>query len=320
MPVDNLSLREECFFPTITCTDAGEVFLQGNSQSLIRLKGLEGIRRLPETTLEVTVDKLKKVHDDLKASEALRQRENPDAVATVPIVQGTLTVDGEIGDWKGARWLKIDERIVQIANWNNRSVRTQAAVAAADGKLYVVLRTDDPDLLVNSGDSPATMFKSGGGLDLMLGAADADPARTKPVAGDLRLLLSTVKGVPTAMLYRQVVKNPKGEPVDFTSPVKTVRMDEVRDVSSDLKFASATIKDAAGKIQEVVFEYSIPLAVLGLLPKPGLAIKGDVGVLRGDGTRTFQRAFWANKASGLVSDTPSEAELSPQLWGTFQFQ
>jgi hypothetical protein len=42
-------------------------------------------------------------------------------------------------------------------------------------------------------------------------------------------------------------------------------------------------------------------------------------VLRGDGQKTVQRVYWSNKATGLVSDIPSEAELTPQLWGTFKF-
>ncbi|PTX97416.1 hypothetical protein DB346_20690 [Verrucomicrobia bacterium LW23] len=50
-------------------------------------------------------------------------------------------------------------------------------------------------------------------------------------------------------------------------------------------------------------------------PEPGKTYKLDVGVLRGNGQETLQRAYWSNKASGLVSDIPSEAELIPALWG-----
>jgi hypothetical protein len=51
-----------------------------------------------------------------------------------------------------------------------------------------------------------------------------------------------------------------------------------------------------------------------------MALRGDIGVLRGDGDRTVQRAYWHNKATGLTSDVPSEAELTPQLWGRWEFR
>jgi hypothetical protein len=33
----------------------------------------------------------------------------------------------------------------------------------------------------------------------------------------------------------------------------------------------------------------------------------------------LHRVYWSNKATGLTSDVPSEAMLTPQLWGTWQF-
>jgi len=63
----------------------------------------------------------------------------------------------------------------------------------------------------------------------------------------------------------------------------------------------------------------VPLTVLGLAPAPGMRIKGDIGVLRGDGKQTIQRVYWTNKATAIVSDVPTEAELTPSLWGTWEF-
>jgi hypothetical protein len=68
------------------------------------------------------------------------------------------------------------------------------------------------------------------------------------------------------------------------------------------------------------FEISIPLATLGLKPHAGQKIKGDLGVLRGNGFQTVQRVYWSNKASGIVADVPSEAELTPRLWGRIEFR
>jgi len=48
-------------------------------------------------------------------------------------------------------------------------------------------------------------------------------------------------------------------------------------------------------------------------------VRGDIGVLRGDGAQTLQRVYWNNKATAITSDVPSEAELTPELWGKWTF-
>ena len=35
--------------------------------------------------------------------------------------------------------------------------------------------------------------------------------------------------------------------------------------------------------------------------------------------QTLQRAYWSNKATGITADVPSEAMLTPQLWGKWEF-
>ncbi len=67
------------------------------------------------------------------------------------------------------------------------------------------------------------------------------------------------------------------------------------------------------------YELSVPLAALGLKPSAGLTVKGDLGLLRGNGFQTMQRVYWSNKATGITADVPSEAELTPQLWGRWEF-
>jgi hypothetical protein len=154
----------------------------------------------------------------------------------------------------------------------------------------------------------------------MIGAAGGDLKRAQPVKGDVRLLVTRVKGKTLAVLYRPVDPGVKSEPVVFTSTVKSVRFDSVVDVSADVQLASDIARDEKGRTVGATYEFSIPLERLGLYPKVGQTIKGDLGVLRGDGLRTLERSYWSNKAAGIVSDTPSEAELSPYLWGTFDFE
>jgi len=157
-------------------------------------------------------------------------------------------------------------------------------------------------------------FKTGGALDLMIGAdPGANPARQTPVAGDIRLLVYRVKGQIKAMLYRAVVPGTKN-PIPFTSPGRTITFDQVQDVSSLIDFKALT-GDSAG-----TFVFSIPLETLGLKPVPGERIKADIGLLRGSPIDTLQRVYWSNKATGITSDVPSEAELTPNLWGEWIFE
>jgi len=62
--------------------------------------------------------------------------------------------------------------------------------------------------------------------------------------------------------------------------------------------------------------------LLGLAPAVGLRLRADFGILRGDelGQETRERLYWANQATGIVSDVPSEIMLTPGLWGEVRFQ
>jgi hypothetical protein len=175
-------------------------------------------------------------------------------------------------------------------------------------------------MLSNSGESLQNLFKTGACLDLMIGAAGADPARERPVAGDQRLLVTRVKGKTLAVLYRQVAPNATGRPAEYTSPIKTVKFDSVQDISTQVDLAESDAKDAKGNVTAGTYEFSLPLELLGLSPAKGQSLRGDVGLLRGNGFETLHRAYWSNKASGLVSDLPSEAELTPRLWGVWKFE
>ena len=187
-------------------------------------------------------------------------------------------------------------------------------------RLYAAFRTDDAELLRNSGEMPTAPFKTGGALDVMIGVNPAaDPKRTKAVAGDLRLLVTVVKGKTFAVLYRAVVPGTK-ESVPFSSPWRTITLDRVEDVSDQVTLASSVVKNTKGKVEAAFYEFSIPLDTLGLRPQPGKTLRGDVGILRGDGTKTMQRVYWSNKATGITADVPSEAELTPKLWGRWEFE
>jgi hypothetical protein len=246
-------------------------------------------------------------------SESQRQQEKKGQdVLTVSLRQTPPTVDGKLDDWAAANWVTIDVRSKQQGDWGRSKQESRAALAIADDRLYAAFKTGEPNTLANSGAAIRNLFKTGGALDLMLGAdPNADSRRNRAVAGDLRLLVAQVKGKTVAVLYRPVAPGATTEPATFSSPLRTIRFDRVDDVSNQVTLAGSPTGD---------FEFSVPLSLLGLKPAAGVALRGDIGLLRGNGFETVHRVYWHNKATGLTSDIPSEADLTPHLWGAFMLQ
>jgi hypothetical protein len=309
MDVSEASIHEEDFWPSITQAEDGTVSLAVLNADLVRLEGLETLKRLPDSTLTVTPAQLQAAQAYFVAAEEARQAAQ--AIQRDPLTVARLatapTLDGKLDDWKGAVWVTIDTRTTQVGDWGKRKTETKAALAIAGDRLFAAYQTNEADLLTNSGESLQNLFKTGGALDLML---DALP-------GGERLLVARVKGKTTAVLYRPRVPGTATEPVPFGSPLRTVTFDRVDDVSPEVQLASHTEKDKDGRDVSTIYELSVPLALLGLLPTPA-TLRGDIGLLRGNGFTTMQRVYWYNKATSLVSDIPSEAELLPKLWGPVQ--
>ena len=319
--LNEITLHDENFFPTITQTADGAVYLvDGGRTSLVRVDGLESIRRLPPTEVRVTADDLKAAAAWRVQAEAQRQLARGSGTLNVALRADAPVVDGKLDDWAGADWAVIDRRGT-AANFNSDSkpYDITGAVTIVGDRLYAAFRTQDAEVLKNSGDTPNAPFKTGGCLDLMLGTDPAaDPKRPRPVAGDVRLLITQVNGKTLALLYRAVVPGTK-EPVPFSSPSRTITIDRVDDISAEVQLSMSVEKNDKGKVASAFYEVSVPLAALGLKPADGQSIKGDIGILRGNGFQTLQRVYWNNKATAITADVPSEAELTPALWGRWQF-
>ncbi|HTU27653.1 MAG TPA: hypothetical protein VMF30_19740, partial [Pirellulales bacterium] len=314
MEVDDLSLHDENFFPSLTQTPDGEVYVvDGARVSLVHVDGLNSLHRIPPAPLTVTTSDLDRARAWFNEADARRQAQEGSDTLEVVIRKSGPRIDGKLDDWPPTtQWATIDRRGT-AANFNSNSRPYNAAAAAtiSNGQLYLAWRTTEKDLLNNSGDTPNAPFKTGGCLDLML-ATDprAKAGRSESVPGDLRLLVTVVDKKPRAVLYRARVPEAGGAtPVRFSSPWRTVTFDAVDDVSD------AVLLAAGG---DGNFEVSVPLARLGWQPKAGQSYRADLGVLRGDGHQTTQRVYWSNKATAITADVPSEAELTPRMWGVWQ--
>lgn len=313
MDVSNVSLHDENFWPSLTQTKEGEIFVvDGARVSLVKVDGLETVRRIAPQPLVVSTADLAQAAQWFAVEEARRQASQGTGVLDVPQRADAPTVDGKLADWPAAtQWASIDRRGTK-ANFNSdsRPYDASAAAALSGDKLYLAWKTNEKDLLRNSGETPKALFKTGGCLDLMLGTdPDAPADRAAPVAGDLRLLVAQVEGRTSAWLYRAKDPDSKDKsPVPFSSPWRTIHFDSVEDVGDQVQLAA----DGAGG-----YEVSVPLSVLRWKPQPGRSYRADLGVLRGDGRQTTQRVYWSNKATAITADVPSEAELTPKLWGLF---
>jgi hypothetical protein len=276
----------------------------------VRVDGLDTVRRLPDSTIHLNSADLLEARSYFDEAEIQRQKEQKSGPLKVSSQSTAPIVDGRLNEWDSANWAQIDKSgVAAFFDSKTKPYDVTAALAISGDRLYAAFRTGDSNLLRNSGEMSQALFKTGGALDLMVGAdTGADESRKKPVVGDDRLLVSQVNGKKIALLYRAVVADTK-DPVPFSSPWRTITLDRVDDVTSQVELAG----------QDGNYEISVPLALLGLNPQPGRRIKGDIGILRGNGFQTLQRVYWSNKASGITADVPSEAELTPALWGIWQF-
>lgn len=311
MNVNDQTLHDENFWPSITQTADGRVFLvDGGRTSLIRVDGLDSLRPIDKQTITVSQTDLDKARDYFVRLETRRQAEQGQGTLLAQIRETAPTVDGKMDDWAGASWVDIDKRgVAAYFNSDSKPYDVTGAVAVSGDRLFAAWRVGDANLLRNSGETPNALFKNGGALDLMIGAnPQADPKRPQPVAGDMRLLITRVSNKTRALLYRAVVPGTT-TPVPFSSPWRTINIDVVEDVTDQVQLAS----DGGN------YEISIPLKTLNLSPQAGTTIKGDIGLLRGNGFQTQQRVYWSNKATAITADVPSEAQLTPQLWGRWEW-
>ncbi len=311
MSLRDITLYDEEFWTTATQTRDGKVYLvAGKSHaSIVRVDGLESITRLKARTVEVTPALLEAAAQyRLQVEQTRLHRVGRDRL-TIRIASQAPAVDGVLDEWTRDEWVTIDEQ----ANARLRAEAgglVEASLRVAGERLYVAYRTREPALLSNGGDAWQLLFKTGGALDLMVGASPAAaPGRTKAEAGDFRLLVTRTNRQTVAVLYQPVAAAARA-PAAFSSPWRTVNFERVVDLSSQVAFAMR-----AGD-----YEFSVPLAALGLTPQDGLDLRGDVGILRGNGFQTLQRIYWQNKATSTVADVPTEATLTPHLWGIWQFQ
>ncbi len=182
MLLDDLTLHDENFWPSICQTADGNVYLvDGGRTSLVRVDGLESLRRLPASPLAVTAEMLKGAQAYFLQTEAERQKLLGQSTLKVAMRSQAPVVDGKLDDWAGTDWATVDKRgVAAYFDSNSKPYDVSAAAAVAGDRLYAAFRTGDRDLLRNTGEVASAPFKTGGALDLMIGTnprGGPEPAR-----------------------------------------------------------------------------------------------------------------------------------------------
>jgi hypothetical protein len=305
-PVPGLDLTElppgsggEDFGGSATQGKDGKVYLQAGKYGIWNLE-LTGL----EKAVAVAGGKLALREEDTKKALALREQALQKAAGARKLTAKKLTLNftGNLGgDFKGAESAEYQK---------SEDARVRTAIAHDDATLYLGWEVRDGTPWVNGAQDISQMYACGDTVDLQLGADPAaDPKRQKAASGDLRLSIGNFQGKPTAVLYKFVCADKK--PRTFSSGVVQGYQVDYVDVVAEAKVNVKADKDG------YVVEAAVPLAVLGVTPKPGLLLRGDVGVTHGDpgGVRTRLRTYWANQQTGLVDDVVFELQLAPQNWG-----
>jgi hypothetical protein len=267
-----------------------------NHCTVVELKGLEKVKRLSGGTFTVTPEQIAAAQERKKKEVA--KTIEPKIYEVPKVKPNVIQIDGDDREWT---WQRIDG----------------FALAYDDEKLYVLFKgKDDRATFENKGENLYEIFKTGDVVDVMLQTRlGLNPNRTEAGVGDIRLSFAMFKGKPVCVLYDYKVEGYKGERVPFSSPWRTVWCDRV------VELTGAEIKVRRG-VGEYTLEAAVPLKDIHFNPSQVRETRGDVGRVLSDqtGSAVSSRVYWSNKYTAIMSDLPSEASVSPNLWGVFRFK
>jgi hypothetical protein len=311
MDLTDVSLKQEHFRGWFCRTHDDRYYAVAGKPhaSVVEVKGIDDFRR-SSGSFEVTSHDVAEAIEWQKTAARARARDRNLRYYHCYQAEGHIEPDGELDDWKELPRVRLSDNV-------------SFAMAHDEENLYVAYQVRRHTDLVNQGNQWRKLFKSGACLDFML-ATDPDTPlnRERAVAGDMRILFSRFQDRPIAVLYRPIAPGaPEHYEWSVESPVNSVSFDVVRRLSeADVAYRRYN-KHQSTQLSHFVLEAAIPLDAIGLEIHPDLRVKMDWGYLRSnqEGTDVLQRMYWSNKAATTLADTPTEAMLSPGMWGYVQF-
>lgn len=303
--LDNHHAGQEHFQGYFCRTHDGKFYMVAghNHASVIEVKGLDTFRRLsgPVAVGKELLQQLK----DWEIEQGSR-----DVFARAPVYdlyrfKTAPRIDGGDRDWSA-----MPAAPLSAADPDHGPPAT-LKMGYDDRNLYLYFDVRDGPLK-NSGRDWRALFKTGASVDLQLSVnPDAPGDRQAPAEGDRRLLITYInQNEPVGVLYLPVAPDaPKVRRYEVVSPVFRVVFDDVRRIRN--------LEVAHNGERHYSLEAAVPLDELGFRPEFGQRYRFDWGILTTDdyGNACTGRLYWANKATGILADAPSEAILMPHLWG-----
>jgi len=309
MPLDNFTEGGEPFNGWFGRQSDGKIRLTTGwprqAAMILLINGLDSIRRF--STAEISVDMPTIVKAD-QENIARAAKKAEAASYAVKQIGKAPNLDGSLNDWKDIPAIAVSREGLPD--------KAQVKMAYDANNLYICYEVNDSTPWKNEGKDIARLFKTGDSVDLQLDVRDGAKKHGQPEAGDIRIVFAQLSGKPVAVLMAPVDKKaPSEAKKSYTSPVGTKVFDRVEAI------ADANVKVKAEGSRYVV-EAALPLKSIGLEPKKGMKIRGDVGFISSDanGMINTARTYWSNKHTNLVNDEPQESWLYPDTWGEIGFE
>jgi hypothetical protein len=271
-------------------------FLLGGDQDgrIMEVHGLNSVEYLDGGTYEVTESMVEKTR---KAWQEYERRKSEKQALVIA---------------RGGRKALDEAEGISVDAGPERSFT--AAAAYDKNNLYVRFEVSAAAGLDNSMPDPKTIYAGGNCLDIMLASnPDAPEDREKAAPGDVRLVVTRQNGKPKAVMIRPEIAGFEDEPIVLESPVDRSVIDSI-EVVGEVKL------DYEKRPSGFTATVTVPQELLGWSPRPGTAVKMDLGYIFGNktGTNAVKRAYWSDNSfeANVVDDIPDESRLRPAEWGT----
>jgi len=161
----------------------------------------------------------------------------------------------------------------------------------------------DPSRFINNEPDWTRSFVTGDVCDLQI---------KSPKLGRCRYIITMNQGQPVVIRFQYDAKD-TGQGLTYRSGVEETRVPVVEKLN-----IVPVVK--RGK-EDYFLQVNLPWDLLGIDPRPGLAVPMELGVFYSDptGHKTASREYWHSRMSAMVSDVPTEAQVTPD-WGTLEFK
>ncbi len=295
----------EDFGGYITVAKDGNVYAQSGHTAywLLEIKGWDKVVHLPNYNVAIT-------EADMVVATKIRE----EMLQVVSKKKSRITVKTFSPKFTGN--IKADFTKCEFIHFEKSPDTAVDAACSWDAEnLYVGWQVKDSTPWVNGASAPEFLYATGDTVDLQVGMDEAaNPKRTEPGKGDIRISVGNFKGKPKVVGYRKVSEQKK--PKTFSSGVvANYPMDWVGELKAkELKVT--TSKDG------YTVEIALPWSELGRCPKPGESVNLDFGVTYGDakGLDTMLRNHWSNQHTGIVNDEVFELKMESNFWGAAKFE